>query len=568
MSKQVAKGSIVLELLIVVLTAALIAVILIPGKIWNEQKQEEITAHDNMMSIYEAEKYYKKLTGKFTSDPAQLIKVVHEDSILNQKQKIVNYTRELIRSFNSYLTTPYIKHILRIKSNSSQIIDDLESNRYHFKTIEEINNEANELKIMLGNFLNAPELPNFVHVLMYVDSLMQVHQTLSDFSLQVNALKIAAYTDSLQKYLPQVQPAKVHEKWSPLSDRLAAFVKTVKRSELVRVTSVADRVEDFRKRIDDSFEKLLNLDTQQEVQKVEQLSANLDSLYQKFLKDYNITSKLALSKLSESDSLIIHLTEKNFYSPVNGEMYKILIDPDSQFVKIESPVLVAELKDRLMPIVDEVKQMPFMPAFEEYLSMYDSVLNKANIIRKKFRKNTDLFILYKELEGEGSKYADLSVVSAYKDLKDFVETVPQSESFSEMKKMTENSLNGVRIFNQAYTENVFGNLDSVHTKVVKKMDEFNDLLDQIRKKSRRARKILGDLKAERQAMDSLFTRIKTAGDPATIEKLKEMEKALGETFLFASEGKKIRVYGVFDKEIKNFGYIYKDVKSWEEEKNK
>lgn len=164
MSKQDVRGSIVLELIIVLLVAALVAVILIPGKIWKEQEQEEITAHTNMTAIYEALKYYKQLTGKYTADPAELLNTIRADSNLMRKQKVVNYTRELIRNFNSYLNNPYVYNIMRIKMNVTQIIDDLESNRYHFLTIDEINNEANELKIQLGNFLNSPTTPDLVKV--------------------------------------------------------------------------------------------------------------------------------------------------------------------------------------------------------------------------------------------------------------------------------------------------------------------------------------------------------------------------------------------------------------------
>lgn len=179
-----------------------------------------------------------------------------------------------------------------------------------------------------------------------MDSLNQIKQTLTDYSLQVNTLKIISVIDSLEKYLQNVDPNKAKESWQTLSQRIQEFDKNVKRSPINRVSSVADRVEDFRKRVDDSFEKLSMLDLQAELASIRGINQKIKEMYQKFLKDYNVTSQLALSKLSEADSLIVHLTEKNFYSPVNGQMYKLLFDADSQFVKVESPVLLDELKEK------------------------------------------------------------------------------------------------------------------------------------------------------------------------------------------------------------------------------
>ncbi len=566
MAEQEAKGSLVLEILIVILAAALVAVILIPGKIWKEEAREEKAAHNNMMSIYEAEKYYKNITGKFTTDPAKLIETIRSDSNLIRKQKVVNYTRELIREYNQYMENPLVKNIIRIKKNVDQINDDLESNHYNFKTIKEINDEANELKIQLNNFMNSPEYPEFVTVVTYLDSLLDIRQTLTDFTLQVNAQRIKNVTDSIQVYMAKLNIPKVNKNWRPLSERIAKFIKMVKHSELVRVTSVADRLADFRKLIDDSFDNLLKLDMNTQLEQLKQRTQKFETLYQTFLKDYSITTQFALSKLSESDSLIIHLTEQNFYSPVNHQMYQLMFDADSQFVKVESPVLLDDLKQRAMKVVDEVNQLPFLNTMHDYLHLLDSIKTKTDMIRKKFRKNTDLFIAYKEIEDLVNRYNNISVVEAYRNLEDFRTITPKCRSFSTIKDMVENSLKGIQIYEQAYSENVFGNLDSLHLKVGKKIDEIDQILEKINKRRRRRKAKVQNLEPEKMALDSLLSALKSHKDAAMIDKMKQIETQLKDIFIFAQKGKKIRVYGVFNKKIKNFGYIYKDIKSWEEKK--
>ena len=564
MATQEGKGSIVLEILIVILTAALVAVILIPGKIWKEEAQEQQKAHYNMMSIYDAEKDYKDLTGGFTTDPAKLIKVVHSDSALIRKQKVVNYTRKLLRKFDNYLDNDFIKNIIRIKKNVDQINDDLESNSYNFRTINAINNEANELKVQLGNFLNSPKYPEFIRVLTYLDSLMDIRQTITDYSLQVNALRIANVTDSVQVYLPKINISMINATWTPLSERIAKFIKMVKHSELVKVTSVADRVEAFKKRINDSFDMLQKVAPNDELDRINQINQELDAVYQEFLKDYTITSQLSLAKLSVSDSLIIHLTEQNFYSPVNKKMYKLIFDADSQFIKVESPVLLGELKQKSQPVVDEVNQMLFLNTMGQYLNMLDSVKTKTNLIRQKYRKNTDLFIAYKELEGLTKRYNKISVVTAYQDLEKFRTITPKCQSFSVIKDLVENSWKAIQIYNQAYSENTFGNLDSLHKKVQNKLAEVKDIILKIKKHNRRAK--VQTLEPEQSVLDSLLKTFEAKKDAALLSKMKKVEKELQDIFVFAKKGKKIRVYWIFNKKIKNFGYIYKDVKSWEEKK--
>ena len=95
MSKSEGKGSIILKLLILILIVALIFAIQIPSNVWEQEESEIETARDNMMSIYESELFYRKTSGKFTTDPAELITAVRQDSSILQQQTIVNYTKQL-----------------------------------------------------------------------------------------------------------------------------------------------------------------------------------------------------------------------------------------------------------------------------------------------------------------------------------------------------------------------------------------------------------------------------------------------------------------------------------------
>jgi hypothetical protein len=352
----------------------------------------------------------------------------------------------------------------------------------------------------------------------------------------------------------------LENEWKPLSSQVQQFVSDIKKNDdIMKLTSAADRIKEFDENIDDAFAKVKSANINQDVTTAKGISDQLKEAYNTFLTDFVVTSKAALYKLSLADSLVIHLTEDNFYSPVTNEMYKIIITDDSSAVKVESPILVKELKAKIDPIVQELNALDIQPRFKAYLDTMESIKTKAYEIRRELRKNTDVFIKYKEIEENINKFNDISVISANNDLKNFVEITPSSESFSELNTQLENALNGVRIFHQAYSQNFFGNLDSLHRDLKTNMEEFNELLGSVRRLPKGVEKF----EAEFSELDQLEQNIK---DLNIVPQLEKLETQVSNALLFASEGEEKTVYGIFNKKIENLGYIYKDNKSWEEEK--
>jgi len=557
MAKNTGGGSLILKLVIVFLSVVLIAVIIIPGKIWNQEAQEMKTARGNMSSIYEAEKFYNKLTNNVTTDPAELIRVVRQDSSLQKLQQVVNYTRELTDLLDNYKMIPFIHSLRLISENMDQIREDLDNNRRNFRLHEDIKNEAEDLKVHVAGLSNAVQFPNYVAAKTFMDSLTQLRQDLSDFSLQSGAARTRVVIDTLQKLFHTINLTGLETEWKPLSDRIEKFTKTVLRSDLVNVTSVGDRVRDFRKVVDKNIEKIQQMDVDKAIEQGDAVAKKLDEKYQEFLSNYLITSAHALYRLSDADSMVLHLTEDNFYCPVSGDQIKLLFPEDSLNIKVESPLLVSQLNQKITAIAAEIGGLRAIPAFKTYLDTLEALKAKGYKIRKRIRKNTDIFIQYKETEEIINKFSDISVVGAYNNLNDLLEKAPGNVSFSSMKELTENGLNGIRIFKQAYSENFFGNLDSLHNNVVISLQKYDTLLTKVR----RLPKDIQNFEKDITVLNGLLTDLKNAKD-AGYDKI---EQELGDAYLFASEGTTTRVYGVFNKKIVNFGYIYKDSKSWEED---
>ena len=556
MAKNDGNGSILLKLLIAVLAVVLIAVIVIPAQLWEQEAREMKESRGNMTSIYEAERFYYRLNNTYTSDPAELLRVVREDSSLQRLQGLVNHTNELTMLMDAYTKIPFIHDISVFSENVGRIMEDLESNRIYFRKYENIKNEAEDLNTRISVFNSSDKFPNYKITSAYIDSLVKLRRDLSDFSLLNGAAKTKVITDTLKVVFPRVNVEALGEAWAPLSERVNVLIKNILKSDLVNVTSVADRIKDFNKYANESLHKMEAANFSEDVARADEISHKIDEKYQVFLGDFLVTSKPALYRLADADSMVLHLTEDNFFCPVTGGQVKIIISEDSSSIKIESPILTNELKGKLLPVIEEIKSLHSMSAFKAYIDNLDSIGAKGYAIRKRMRKNTDLFIAYKEMEEIIKRYKEIIVFKAYTDLNTMIEKVPQSESFSDLQEMTKNSFTGIQVFNQAYSENTFGKLDSLHRDLGKAMAGFDSLLSKVR----RLPKDIVNFEQDIVQLDQLLANIKSAADG----NLSNLEATMGKILLFTSEGSTETRYGVFKKKIVNLGYIDNGTKSWEE----
>ncbi len=82
MADQQAKGSILLKIVIVIFLVGLIMVIIVPGQIWEAEEQAMEVSRANMLSIYEAHKYYHQVKNEYAPDMENLILTIQNDSSL------------------------------------------------------------------------------------------------------------------------------------------------------------------------------------------------------------------------------------------------------------------------------------------------------------------------------------------------------------------------------------------------------------------------------------------------------------------------------------------------------
>ena len=558
MAAQDGRGSIILKILIILLVVALIIVIVLPGEIWQEEDSVQSTSRGNMATLYEAYQYYHDLTNTYTDNENDIITSIQNDSALIKRQAVVNYTTSLKNAMENFLNKTAVNTLYDISSNLKNIQDDLELNKRFFKTIEEIDSEAENVKQQISVLRSGMDFEEYSKTAVVLDSMKQLRRDLTDYSLQSGARLAYGFSTEIAAGLPLIDFRGMDQVWKPLSQKLNQLMQDVNTSRLKNLTSVADRVFDFEKEVNDGFDYFLGVNKDNRFEEVTKSSENLLVVYKNFLSDFLITQQYAQYNLSEGDSLLINISEASFYTP--SQRLRYIIDyNDSSGLRVEDPTLLAELKEKAKPVVDNINQLSFIHDFDNYQKEIDSLKNFYPEIRKQYRRNIDIMIQNKEIEGALEKLTSSAAFDAYLKEKTFIETVPGSDSYSEVKENVESALLGIGTFLQVYEEDFFGNLDSVHIEIINQLQAYDDLLSTMRRNQFTFKPFIENL-------NQILEQIKSAPKATVLPELKKIDENLKNLYLFASEGETRKEYGLFSKQIVNQGKIYgkTGMKSWEE----
>jgi len=416
--------------------------------------------------------------------------------------------------------------------------------------------------MLLSALSSDVNFPNYDNAVAYLDTLYQFRRDLSDYSLQTGASRGAELTSKINTYLSNVEYDQINREWNTLAARLEEFRKAVQSSDISNHTTVPARIRNFAGKISDEFAEIAKANKSEDIKLAADLNSQLNQTYEQFLQNYIITSKQAQYTLSLQDSMILFISEENFYSPVSKEPYKIIIDKDSADVRIESPLLLEELREKVKPVADKIAQLDFLNNFIDYNDTLKAIQQKAKNIKNEIRRNIDITIKNKEIDEKVTKYVNGSEFNAVMNLREFVDVVNNSQSYSKLKESLETARNGVSILEQVYSQNLFDNIDSLNSSLIADLNEYNQLLSDIRRLPSGVEKFQN----EPAELNQIVSKIKQQTQSTNPEILKNIQSELEKNLTFAAEGKSVRVYGIFEKNLENFGFVYKNSKSWEEDK--
>ncbi len=149
MAKAKAKGSIILEILIVILIVALIATILYPKKIWRETENQTKACRNNMDRLLKAELVYQSYNNNTYTDSIQgLVSFFKEDTT---KKSVRDYFRA-----DTTLAETMVKFLRDKDEAADLVVRNLFADTLMFAIVEAVKYDSNLARVMLNRLEFSP----------------------------------------------------------------------------------------------------------------------------------------------------------------------------------------------------------------------------------------------------------------------------------------------------------------------------------------------------------------------------------------------------------------------------
>jgi hypothetical protein len=434
--------------------------------------------------------------------------------------------------------------------------------------------QKEEIAANLKKFQTSYDYPNFNALKLYADSLYLMRDRVNEYSLQRSAQLTQSYIDSIMRYMPNSEISSIGNFWKGEYGKINKLTRDIKGTDIVTVSSVADRLKKFIERVNAGMTDLSKINIQQDVQSLEKAKENIANIYTQFTQPENlfITQKNGLIQLSETDSMLIKFNENHFYDPdtIDGkQMYIVHFEEDtSATLVVESPNLLDGFQKNLIQATEPIQNLSIYPYIDKIQASLDSTASTMVAEKDKHklaRYSTDLLLDMKELTTEMQDISGLQFINHTKNLQAFADTVKTEKRLSALEKLIKENI-------------LTSGIDSLASRIAhqdiselqKKMDEFGkktkalDSLVVATVPANVSRQIT-PFYSSFENVYTILNDLKSACNPEDAEKIRQasidIEKSLSEIL----NGYHENVYGVFNKKHVNHGYVENGQKSWEME---
>lgn len=577
MAEQRFKGSWILKILIVLLALVLVAVIYIPDRTWSSERKVVETSRNNLMALYEAENYHYLKTKRYIPGDSleALITFADSDSALIARQKIGQLTHELSRNLEGAMQIPVIKALIPISKSLNEINDELNFNSRYFSKYDHILRQSEEILTGLPRFSSgSADFPHFSVMKNYVDSLSILKERIGDYKLQNAALLGQRYLDSLNAHIGNIETGTVTRAWNAEYDKISSLLKEIKKTDIVLVSTVADRTKKFIDRIKTAMNELARINLSDNIHRLQMQKDYLNQTHESFLKQANffISQNYGIMQLNEVDSLLVKLNEDNLYCPdiFDGKhRYIVHYRPGRPGLVVECPNLLNGFQQQLIASTAPLKNLSLYPVVNKINGALDSTIRVMNETKDKYRLSrysTEILLSIKELEAEMTQEMDNVRLYRYvKRVQTFVDTVQTEKRLSALRPMIEDILAPMATLADHIERR---NLEDIEKKLNyfgTKVQLIDSLVANTSQIPANVRREIPPFKNSFENVYGALNEIKTALNPADAPKLRQASNEIEKALLQTLNGYHERIYGIFFHVVHtNHGYVENGNKSWEE----
>ncbi len=577
MAEQRFKGSWILKILIVLLALVLVAVIYIPDRTWNVERKVIETSRNNLAALYEAENYHYSKTKRYIPGDSleTLITFAGKDSALIARQKIGQLTHELSRNLDGIMQLPVIKALVPISKSLNEINDELNFNSRYFSKYEHIAAQSEAVLSSLPRFSSgSADFPNFSIMKSYVDSLSILKERIGDYKLQNAALLGQRYLDSLNAHISSIEMSTVTRAWNAEYDKISNLLKEVKRTDIVLVSTVADRTKKFIDRIKASMDDLARINLGENIQMLQMQKDYLNQTHESFLTQQNffISQNYGIMQLNEVDSILVKLSEENLYCPDTFEgkhRYIVHYRPEHPGLVVECPNLLNNFQKQLIATTAPLKDLSLYPVVGKINGVLDSTIRVMNETKDKYRLSrysTEILLSIKEVEAEMKQEMDNVRFYRYvKRVQTFVDTIQTEKRLSALKPMIEDVLAPMDTLADHIEKRDVGDIEKKLQYFGRKIQLIDSLVANTSQIPANVRREIPPFKNSYESVYAALNEIKTAINPADAQKLRQASEEIEKSLVQTLNGYHERIYGVFfHVEHTNHGFVENGNKSWEE----
>ena len=221
-----------LKLAAVVLAVILYNVIYIPAGIRKIEENALKTSKENLTVLYEAERYYKRKTRKYTDNFDTLKHFIDTDTLLQNRIQLVKLTKSLVNTIDSYLDLEDINFtasMYKMKQSSEIIAKILDEVKDEYRSTPEISELADELYTLITSLPDDNEYTNLNSVTANVDSILRVKIEISGYPLQKASTDLITFSEYVTTLMDEMEISSYKNTWlgiekdlKLISDRMSA----------------------------------------------------------------------------------------------------------------------------------------------------------------------------------------------------------------------------------------------------------------------------------------------------------------------------------------------------------
>ncbi len=569
------KGSIILKILVGVLAFVLYQVLTIPGQIWSDQAELTETSRDNMNSVYEAQRYFYSRNNRYVHADSmeQLVEFLRQEEGLQNRRQAGVLTNKLNDAIQNVLSIPTLNSILPVSQSLYEISGDLSFNTRYFQKHDHIISQKEAISENLAQFNSSLDFPIFNDVKLYTDSLNTLADRINEYSIAEGAELAKRYVDTLGTMMNNIERDKVNGFWKQQYAAIGSLAGDILRSDLVKVTSVGDRLNKFIDRIDGAMTSFAGANLGSDASALGQQASALSNLIAEFSLPENeaVARSNGLLQLNETDSILVKFNESNFYDPDNwdGEQrYIVSFQENSPRLTVESPNLMDQFADKLTSVTAPIKNLSIFPHVNAIDASMDSSISYMDSIKTEYKLNKydDVILDMKEVMAEMKDFNNQLSYRYAKRLQEFVQAIETERKLSVLKPMIEDVLNPMDTLATRIESRDFSDIEKRVSYLGGKVARLDSIIADSKQIPSRVKSRIPALLPHFEQVLPVIADLKNAGTSQEASDLRSASKVINDETTALINGINEKLYVVFNKRHENHGYIENGVKSWEEPK--